>query len=121
MGKFLISATAKGYVFRLVAANGQAVATSEVYETLAACRAGAESVRTCAPAARFADLTQPGRLPANPRFELYQDRAGRYRFRLKARNGKIIAVSEGYSTWMSCENGIESVRKNAADGEIREE
>ncbi|MEG2204009.1 MAG: YegP family protein, partial [Oscillospiraceae bacterium] len=44
-----------------------------------------------------------------------------FRFRLKARNGEIIAVSEGYRTKASCENGIESVRKNAPDAKVEKE
>ena len=49
---------------------------------------------------------------------MYQDKAGEYRFRLKARNGEIIAVSEGYVAKASCLNGIESVRKNAVEAEV---
>ena len=44
---------------------------------------------------------------------MYIDKAGEHRFRLKAKNGEIIAVSEGYRSKASCENGIDSVRKNA--------
>ena len=55
-----------------------------------------------------------------PKFELYQDKAGEYRFRLTARNGEIIAVSEGYKAKASCENGIASVRKNAEGAAIEE-
>ena len=51
------------------------------------------------------------------KFELYQDKAGEYRFRLKAGNGEIILVSEGYKQKASAENGIESVRKNAPSDE----
>ena len=49
----------------------------------------------------------------NPKFEIYVDKGGEYRFRLKARNGEIIAVSEGYKAMAGCKNGIESVKKNA--------
>ncbi len=49
------------------------------------------------------------------KFETYVDKAGEHRFRLKAGNGEIILVSEGYSAKAGCANGIESVRKNAAD------
>ena len=52
---------------------------------------------------------------------MYEDKAGEFRFRLKARNGEVIATSEGYKTKASCENGIESVKKNAPDAEIVEE
>ena len=50
-----------------------------------------------------------GKAAKHPKFELYQDKVGRFRFRLKARNGAIIAVSEAYTTKVSCENGIASV------------
>ena len=112
MGKFLIRRTATGWKFDLKAANGETVATSEVYSTKAACLRGAQSVAKHAPAAPCADLTEGGKA-ANPQFQLYQDRAGEYRFRLTARNGKIVAVSEGYHTKAACEHGIQSVRKNA--------
>ncbi len=49
------------------------------------------------------------------KFELYQDKAGEYRFRLKAGNGQTILASEGYKQKSSANNGIESVKKNAAD------
>ena len=57
----------------------------------------------------------------NPKFEVYVDKAGEFRFRLKARNGEIIAASEGYKAKASCLNGIESVKKNAPDAEVVEE
>jgi uncharacterized protein YegP (UPF0339 family) len=53
-------------------------------------------------------------------FELYKDSAGEYRFRLKAPNHQIIAVSEGYSSKASCLNGIKSVMKNASVAEIED-
>ena len=56
----------------------------------------------------------------NPKFEIYKDKADEFRFRLKARNGEIIAVSEGYTAKASCENGIESVRKNAPEAAVEE-
>jgi len=49
------------------------------------------------------------------KFEIYQDKAGEYRFRLKAGNGEAILVSEGYKTKSSCMNGIASVQKNGPD------
>ncbi|MFJ4224185.1 YegP family protein [Microbacterium sp. NPDC089695] len=54
------------------------------------------------------------------KFELYTDKAGEYRFRLKAGNGEVIAISEGYSSKSSALNGIDSVRRNAADAEVVE-
>ncbi len=48
------------------------------------------------------------------KFECYKDKAGEFRFRLKASNGEVILSSQGYSGKDGCDNGIESVRKNAA-------
>ena len=114
MSKYIIRATATGYKFHLLAANGQAIASSEVYNTLAACRKSIDSVAKCAPLAPLEDQSLPGFRPApHPKFELFTDKSGTFRFRLKARNGKIIAVSDGYGTKSGCEKGIESVRVNA--------
>ncbi len=49
------------------------------------------------------------------KFECYKDKAGEYRFRLKAGNGETILSSEGYKQKASCENGIASVKKNCLD------
>ena len=54
------------------------------------------------------------------KFELYTDKSGEYRFRLKADNGEVIAISEGYSSKSGALSGIESVRRNAADAEVVE-
>ena len=119
MGKYVIRKTVTGIKFDLRSGNGETVATSEVYETEAACRKGIESVRKNAETAKFLDLTlAEGKTVTNPRFELFQDKAGAFRFRLKARNGGVIAVSESYSTKAACENGMESVRNNAAEAQI---
>ena len=119
MGKFLIKETKTGIKFDLKATNGQVVATSEVYTSEKSCRNGIESVRKNAPAANLEDQTVEGFTQEKcPKFEIYTDKAGEFRFRLKATNGQIIAVSEGYTTMANCKKGVESVRKNAADSEI---
>jgi len=53
-------------------------------------------------------------------FELYTDKAGKFRFRLKASNGQVIAASEAYESRASAINGIESVRKNAPDAPVKD-
>lgn len=122
MGKFVIRTVNSGIKFDLKATNGQVIATSEVYTTAAACKGGIESVKKNAPIANVEDQTVENfETVTHPKFEMYTDKAGQFRFRLKARNGEIIAVSEDYTTKASCENGIESVKKNAADAEVVEE
>ena len=122
MGKFVIRTTSTGFKFDLKATNGQVIATSEVYTTAAACRKGIASVQKNAPAAAVENQTVEGyAVEKHPKFELYTDKAGEYRFRLKATNGEIIAVSEGYTTLKNCENGVESVKKNAPEAETVED
>ena len=122
MGKFVIRKTSTGIKFDLKATNGQVIATSEVYTTERACKNGIESVRKNAPIAGVEDQTVEGfEKVKHPKFELYQDKAGGYRFRLKATNGEIIAVSESYTTMASCKNGVESVKNNAPEAEVVEE
>lgn len=122
MGKFVIKQTKTGVKFDLKAANGQVIATSEVYSSLDACKKGIESVRKNAPIAAVEDQTVEGfATEKNPKFEIYKDKSGEFRFRLKASNGQIIAVGEGYKAMDSCKNGIESVKKNAPDAEVVEE
>ena len=122
MGKFVIRTVNSGIKFDLKATNGQVILTSEVYTTKAACRNGVESIMKNAPVANVEDQTVEGfETVTHPKFEMYQDKAGEYRFRLKARNGEIIGVSEGYTSKANCVNGVESVKKNAAEAEIVEE
>ena len=103
-------------------ASSQVIATSEVYNSDAACKNGIESVKKNAPVAAVEDQTKEGfAVEKNPKFEIYNDKAGEFRFRLKATNGQVIAVSEGYKTLANCENGIESVKKNAPEAEVTEE
>lgn len=119
MSKFLIKKTSTGFKFDLKAGNGETIATSEVYSSEASCLKGVESVKNNARNANLEDLTEePVKAATNPKFEMYTDKAGEYRFRLKARNGEIIATSEGYKAKSSCLNGIESVRKNAPEATI---
>ena len=119
MGKFAIKKTNTGVKFNLKAGNGQVIATSEVYTTLAACKNGIASVQKNAPVANVEDQTEAGYAVAkNPKFEVYKDKADEFRFRLKARNGEVIAASEGYKSKDGCMNGIASVKKNAPDAAV---
>lgn len=50
-------------------------------------------------------------------FEIYKDKAGEFRFRLKAGNGEVVLTSEGYSSRSGAMNGVDSVKKNAPNAE----
>ena len=119
MGKFVVRTVKTGIMFNLKAGNGETIATSEIYTTESACLKGIASVVKNAPIAAVENQTVEGfQKEKCPKFEVYKDKAGEFRFRLKATNGEIIATSEGYKSKASCNNGIESVRKNAADAAV---
>ncbi|MBR6720967.1 MAG: YegP family protein [Alistipes sp.] len=108
MGKFVITKRANGeFQFNLKATNGQVILTSEGYTTLAACKNGIESVKKNS--------------QEDARFERKEAKDGSPFFNLKATNGQVIGKSEMYSSKSACENGIESVKKNAPEAEVVED
>ena len=119
MGTFVISNAKSGPMFNLKATNGQIIASSQVYKSEKTCAAGIASVQKNAPIAALENQTEEGfAVQKKPKFEVYKDKRGEFRFRLKATNGQIIAVGEGYNKLDSCLAGIESVRKNAANSKV---
>ncbi len=119
-GKFIVKTTPSGaFRFNLLASNGQVIASSENYKTKVSCINGLESVKKNAAVAKTEDHTvDPVETKTHPKFEMYKDKAGEFRFRLKARNGEVIATSEGYKAKVSCINGIESVINHAPEAEV---
>ena len=123
MGKFVISKTkSEQYTFNLKATNGQVIlSASESYTSLDGCNNGIASVQKNA-LAHVEDQTVEGfETLTHPKYEVYQDKSGEFRFRLKAKNGQNIGKSEGYKAKASCLNGIASVGKNAPDAPVIEE
>lgn len=119
MGKFEIYVGKAGFGLRLKAGNGEIIATGETYSSVDSAKNGAASIAKNAPIANIEDQTVEGYTQEkHPKFEVYQDKAGEYRFRLKASNGEIIAASEGYVAKAGCMNGIDSVRRNAVDAKV---
>ena len=120
MGKFVITTTKNGeFTFNLKATNGQVILTaSESYSSEDGVKGGIESVQKNALAHVEDQTVENFETLTHPKYEVYQDKAGEYRFRLKAKNGQNIGKSEGYKTKASCRNGIESVGKNAPEAEV---
>ena len=121
MGKFLIKHDGEKIKFELAAANREIIASSDLYGTKSACMKGIASVIKNAPDAPVEDRTvKDFEKLINPKFEIYKDDGGRFRFDLKAKNGQTVIFSEAYKAKASCKNGIESVRRNSVDAEIVE-
>ncbi len=121
MGKFIIKKAAKGFKFDLVATNGEEIASSQVYKTIKTAKAGIASVQRNCKVAVEDQTVEPLVAVKCPKYEVYKDKAGEIRFRLKASNGQIIAHSEGYAAKSSALNGIDSIGRNAPDAKIVEE
>lgn len=100
MGKFeIVKRSSSGYLFKLVASNGQVLLVSELYATLAACKGGVQAViRSAQDDGNFTRKTSV---------------SGSYYFTLKASNGQTLANSEMYASEAGRENGIYSVKMNA--------
>ncbi len=119
MGRFLLKRKAEGIVYYLKAANGEVIASSGVYSTEAACMKGIASAVKNAAIAGIEDQTAPRKEAIkHPKYEIFKDETGLFRFRLKARNGEVILVSDSYKAKASCMNGINSVKKNVVDAKI---
>lgn len=122
-GKFVYYKTQKGnYNFRLKAPNNETIAVCEnVYNDLRSCKLGIESVRKFGIVDKIEDqtLAKGYEVLTNPKFELYLDKQGKFRYRLRANNGNLICISEeGYASKASCKAGIISVGKWAPEAEI---
>jgi uncharacterized protein YegP (UPF0339 family) len=117
-GKFVIMTAKNGeFTFNLKASNGEVILTaSETYTSMSACENGIASVKKNA-LAPIEDQTRE-ESQANPKYELYQDKAGEFRFRLKAGNAQIIGKSEGYKAKASAKKGIASIGRNAPDAAV---
>ncbi|MCG2612137.1 YegP family protein [Flavobacterium sp. SM15] len=108
MGSFLITKRANGeFQFVLKASNGQVILASEGYTTKAACENGIESVKKNS--------------QEDARFDRLESKNGKPYFNLKATNGQIIGNSEMYESVAARDNGIESVKKNAPDADVKED
>jgi len=105
MGKFEITTRKNGeFQFNLKAGNGQVILASEGYSSKGACQNGIESVKKNS--------------QDDSKFERKTSSDGKPYFNLKASNGQVIGNSEMYESEASRENGIESVKKNAAEAQV---
>ena len=121
MGTFEVKKSGDGLMFNLKAGNGEVIGTSEVYNRRDSLDNGIESVKKNAAEAAVEDQTVEGfEAKTCPKFEVFTDKSGKARFRLKARNGEIILASQGYASVQTCLAGVESVKKNAADSKVSE-
>ena len=117
-GTYKIKKTLSGFCFNLFASNGELLVTSEVYTRLDSCTNGIKSLQSVSCAAIEDQTLIDYQHVKNPKYEVYCDRAGEYRFRLSTSNGQIIAISNGYETKEKCFEIIELVKASANTNDI---
>ena len=90
-----------------------------MYSTAQNALNGVRSVITNAPKAPIEDqsLKSYETLPY-PKWEIYIDNGGKFRFRLSASNGSCVCHSQGYTTKTACKNGINSIIRSSRNAEI---
>ena len=119
-GRFEIKKAKDGrFVFNLYAPNHVIVATSQVYSSSSAAVNGIQSIIANAEKAPIEDNTLKNPTKQSfPKWEMYIDKGGQYRFRLYATNGNCVVHSQGYTAKASCKNGIESIIRCSKNAEI---
>ena len=117
-GKFDIRRAKDGrFFFNLYASNQVVIASSQMYSSSTSAINGIKSVMTNAAKAAIEDTSlqkKPESKPF-PKWEIYLDRAGQYRFRLYAPNGNCVCHSHGYATKSGCKGGIDSIIRFASE------
>ena len=122
MGKFVVAQAKTGIKFNLLDDKGDILASSQIYKTLKTALAGVDSVKANTAEAPIEDQTAEGyKAEKCPKFEVYADKAGKPRFRLKAKNGQIIAVGEGYESMKACLDEIAAIKANAPEAAVEQE
>lgn len=120
-GKFEINKSKDGkkFFFNLYASNKVGIATSQMYSSSQSAMNGVKSVIANADKAPIEDqsLKNYETLPY-PKWEIYVDNGGKYRFRLNASNGSCVCHSQGYTTKNACKNGIDSIIRSSRNPEI---
>lgn len=117
-GTYKVRRMSNGYKFDLVDANGEFLATSEVYSSLESCSNGIMSLRRNANAAVEDQTEDNYHGIRNPKYELYCDKQGELRFRLKSMNGQVIMVSQGYKSKKACLDAIEKIKISVDTNDI---
>lgn len=114
-GKFIIcEISTNKYQFSLKACNGQVVATGQSYPTSSQCSRDIELVKQHVGHAVIEDLTiSKKQAQPYPKFEVFLDEKGLFRFCMKNSEDSVLLLGDGYRAKASCLNGIDSIRRNA--------
>lgn len=120
-GTYKVRRIITGYKFDIVASNGEVLATSEVYTTMDSCINGIQSVKKNACAMTEDQTIDDYQVIRNPKYEVYCDKKGELRFRLKSMNGQILVVSGEYKNREECLAAIEKIKKSVHSNDVEKD
>ncbi len=120
MAIFIVKQTATGFKFDLKTDNG-VIATSEVYASEAACKKGVDSAKNSSVGEIENQTVEGYETKKHPKFEVYEDKGGAFRYRLKAVNGQIVATcgTLSYKTAAEALAVAEEVKATAAAAKVQ--
>ncbi len=120
MAIFIVKQTATGFKFDLKTDNG-VIATSEVYNSEAACKKGVDSAKNSSVGEIENQTVEGYEIKKHPKFEVYEDMGGAFRYRLKAVNGQIVATcgTLSYKTAAEALAVAEEVKATAAAAKVQ--
>ncbi len=118
MGKFIVKTTETGVKFDLLGADGAVLLTSEVYSGDRACMGGLESVKKSCTGGVEDQTVEGFEALSHPKFEVYVDQGSKFRFRLKATNGQIVASSKPFADKAACLACAAAVKAEAPDAPV---
>lgn len=121
MGVFWMRETTEGFCFVLRAANGAVVASGREYGSSAECSRVILRIRKCASVPVEDQTVKRWRAVRSPKFRLWRDERGLFRFCLLDRDEQSILSSKPYRSKAACLKGLDSVRRNAEDAPVWEE
>ncbi len=123
MWKFIIHQNLETKIdYVLKAADGRVILQSRTYSSDNACRKGIASVTRNSHTLNLEDHTGPGPVKPvkHPKYEIYRDSAGRVYFQLKASNGQVVGISDGYNSKEECLAGIKELRANGPSAVVED-
>lgn len=122
MSKFVLKKAKSGFSFSFIATNGDTLAMSEVYTTKTSAKGGIASVQKNA-GCEIEDQTVAGyKAVKTPKYEVYKDKSGGYRFRQKATNGQIVIQStSGYKTHDGAIDAVKKIKSTAKKAAVEDE
>lgn len=119
--KFVIKKAKDGLTFSFVNASGDTLASSEVYTSKVSTKAGIASVQKNAGAAIEDQTVKDHEVVKTPKWEIFKDKAGGFRFRLIATNGKNVVHTSGYKTLDDAKKALTSLKKAAPSAPIEDQ